>query len=311
MLAPTNDGKMMKWHRDHEDAKSMTRNPYFIDEPTGISFSGGRTSAYMLWKVLEAHDGVLPDCVKVVFANTGKEMPQTLDFVRDCQENWGVDIHWIELVGLDDISGQEGYRKNAKWNRVYARTTYESASRKGEPFNILLREMDAIPNVVARTCTITLKVRGIRQYLESLGYESPWTQLIGIRGDEQRRAVKLHNKRDEGMDCYLPLWLDGVTAKDVGDFWKSQLFDLQLPNNNGVTDWGNCDLCHLKGRSKRLSIIRERPDLADWWIDAEQRKGQQFRPDETSYKQMKIIATDQPSLFDFGDDETIPCFCGD
>jgi len=32
-------------------------NPYKITEPTCISFSGGRTSAYMLHKVLEAGGG--------------------------------------------------------------------------------------------------------------------------------------------------------------------------------------------------------------------------------------------------------------
>ena len=286
-------------------------NPYFIDEPTGISLSGGRTSAYMLWKVLEAHGGVLPDCAQVVFANTGKEMPQTLDFVRDIGEKWGVDVHWIELTGLNEITGQEGYRKNAKWQRIYSRVSYETASRGGEPFNILLNAMDAIPNVVARSCTVTLKVRGIRKYLESLGFESPWQEFIGIRGDEKRRAIKIHGKVDEGMECFLPMWIDGVTAGDVGEFWRNQDFDLQLPNNNGTTDWGNCDLCHLKAASKKLSIIRERPDLADWWAAAEERKGQFFRRDHPSYARMKVIASDQPSLFDFGDDETIPCFCGD
>ena len=56
-------------------------NPYVITEPTCISFSGGRTSAYMLYQVLQAHDGKMPDDGIVCFANTGKEEENTLKFV--------------------------------------------------------------------------------------------------------------------------------------------------------------------------------------------------------------------------------------
>ena len=41
--------------------KKNKNSIYYIDEPTCISFSGGRTSAFMLHKVLEAHDGDLPE----------------------------------------------------------------------------------------------------------------------------------------------------------------------------------------------------------------------------------------------------------
>lgn len=59
-------------------------NPYFITGPALISFSGGRTSGYMLRHILDAHDGTLPDDVVVTFANTGKEREETLRFVHDC-----------------------------------------------------------------------------------------------------------------------------------------------------------------------------------------------------------------------------------
>ena len=74
-------------------------NPYFIDEPAAVSFSGGRTSAYMLYKILEAHGGKLPDHIKCLFSNTGKELPETLDFVQACSDNWGVEIVWLEFQG--------------------------------------------------------------------------------------------------------------------------------------------------------------------------------------------------------------------
>ena len=56
-------------------------NPFKIIEPTVISFSGGRTSAYMLWRVLQAHDGKLPNEAIVMFANTGKEAEETLALI--------------------------------------------------------------------------------------------------------------------------------------------------------------------------------------------------------------------------------------
>ena len=45
-------------------------NPYLITEPTCVSFSGGRTSGFMLYQVLQAHNGKLPDEAIVCFANT-------------------------------------------------------------------------------------------------------------------------------------------------------------------------------------------------------------------------------------------------
>lgn len=51
-------------------------NPYLIEGPTLYSFSGGRTSAYLLKHCLDAHGGKLPDDHVVCFANTGKEVPE-------------------------------------------------------------------------------------------------------------------------------------------------------------------------------------------------------------------------------------------
>jgi len=287
------------------------RNPYFIDEPTAISFSGGRTSGFMLWKVLQAHGGTLPPMAKVVFANTGKEMPETLDFVRDCGEQWGVDIVWVE-------ARVRAARSDEKNKYVYETVIVDhaTASRKGEPFSQLIKARQYLPNPVARFCTSELKVRRIQDYLESIGMKDN-VQFVGIRFDEPRRAVKMHDKVNDGHECWCPLFADKITKENVSDFWNSQNFDLNLPNRGGVTDWGNCDLCYLKGASKKMSIIRERPELADWWANEEKNlygkagTGGSFRGDQPSYAQMKIIATDQGNLFDFENDESMSCFCGD
>ena len=277
-------------------------NPYFINEPAAISFSGGRTSAYMLYKILEAHDGKLPDDVVVTFANTGKEMPQTLDFVQACSDNWGVNVVWLEARVRAGDEGENMY--------VYETVVvdHKTASRNGEPFEQLISARSFLPNAIARFCTGELKVKRIADYLESAGIGRGSLNVVGIRYDEPRRAIKMHNKAVDGHPCYCPLYVDRQTKEDVYQFWQSSNFDLLLPNNGGVSDWGNCDLCFLKGYKLRLSLIRDRPDLADWWIGQEAKVGGKFRGDQVSYDRLKTIATDQGQLFDLTADETIPCF---
>ena len=72
------------------------RNPYRVPRPAVVSFSGGRTSGYMLKHVVDAYGGRLPDDIAVVFANTGMEHPATLDFVDRCAHAWDIHIHWVE-----------------------------------------------------------------------------------------------------------------------------------------------------------------------------------------------------------------------
>jgi hypothetical protein len=51
-------------------------NPYKIIEPTCISFSGGRTSGYMLYKVLEAGGGNCQAMQLFVLPTLAKKMRQ-------------------------------------------------------------------------------------------------------------------------------------------------------------------------------------------------------------------------------------------
>ena len=69
----------------------MSSNPYLLDLPAVVSFSGGRTSGFMLRHILDAHGGQPEDLV-VSFQNTGLEHPATYDFIKEVEDRWGVDI---------------------------------------------------------------------------------------------------------------------------------------------------------------------------------------------------------------------------
>jgi len=162
-------------------------NPYLTDGPTLISFSGGRTSAFMLYQILQAHSGELPPDTIVAFANTGKEREETLRFVHDCAKAWNVRVHWLEYkIG----SGNRAER--------YEVVGYNSASRAGEPFARLIKSKKYAPNSIARFCTEELKVNTIRHFLEQGQGWTSWTNIVGIRHDEGHRALKAYAKNAEG-----------------------------------------------------------------------------------------------------------------
>ena len=275
-------------------------DPFKILEPTCISFSGGRTSAYMLWRVLQSNGGKLPEDAIVCFANTGKEDEATLKFVHDCEVNWNVPIVWLEWAGY----------KDPKFNVV----NYETASRNGEPFEACIRYYKKLPNPAQRWCTGQLKIRTIHRYLRSLGWEHHETDnddFIGIRADEPRRAAKMPKHK-------VPLFTSGVTKEIVNEFWSKQPFDLELMIHRGESLLGNCDLCFLKSMDKKMNIAREHPEKTVWWAKMEelvteiipehQGAGNLFRTDHPSYSEIANFSKNQYQLFN---DESISCFCGD
>lgn len=79
---------------------------------------------------------------------------------------------------------------------------------------------------------------------------------------------------------------------------------------------GNCDLCFLKGAGQILSLIRERPERADWWVRMEgielssAPSGGKFRSDRASYAAMLEMAQKHGELFGF-DDPLDDCACTD
>lgn len=266
-------------------------SPFRVPGPALISFSGGRTSAYMLHEILRAYDGKLPNDVTVAFANTGKEREETLRFVHECGSRWGVEIAWLE------------------WRRGHSFVVvdFATAARAGEPFADLIDWKGMPPNWQARFCTTFLKIVPLQAYAASLDF-TDYQEVIGLRADEGHRLLKMLARNDaDGRKCVAPLSRAGVTVRDVAAFWRAQPFDLGLSPGEG-----NCDLCHLKGRGLRKALIRQRPDSATWWIKQEAKTGGFFDRRDL-YAELAAEVAQQPSfVFDFADEHDAECglLCG-
>lgn len=261
------------------------RDPFLIEGPACISFSGGRTSGYMLWRILQAHGGKLPDDVFTIFANTGEEHPATLDFVRDVAERWSVPIVWLEYVEHD--------KPRWRWRRV----SYETASRNGKPYDLMLeRRGDYLPNPVQRFCTQDLKLRPTHNYLRGLGWDE-WFNAVGFRADEPKRLAKLSIRHEETPEetRIAPLAAAGIGRRDVADFWRNNNFDLALPNIDGRNPWGNCVDCFLKDTNQLLSLYRSGHKPVRFMKREE--SGARFHKDRPGYARLYAFAMSHDELF--------------
>ena len=215
-----------------------------------ISFSGGRTSAFMTWWLLQNMKDKF-DMI-VVFANTGKEREETLCFVDECDKRFDLDLVWIEAV--------THYEKR---KGVSAKVVdFNSASRNGEPFEAFIKK-HGIPNIGAPKCSRELKACAIRAYARSIGWKRYYT-AIGIRADEKQR-INIGTMKKQRILYPLATWLN-ITKSDINFFWSKQEFHLQLKSYEG-----NCDLCWKKSLRKLMTIVSENPHLAEWWRTMEQR----------------------------------------
>ncbi len=291
-----------------------------------VAFSGGRTSALMLQLLLDGN--AARDSFTVLFCNTGKEKDETLDFVHQVETRWGVPVKWLEYTRVpatpeiaafypharskDTVLKQYEQGLTTHWFKV---CDYETARRRDEkntPFDELLSWAKVLPNLRNRMCSVQMKVRTMMRYLFSNGvYE--WTDHIGIRADEADRALEIRANCPSYRHTAFPLIDARITEPDVLGYWAAQDFDLRLESYQG-----NCDLCFLKKKWKRIKVAREEPEALEWWLAQERAfaakphitgDGKVFRKGQP-YEAIRIAA-EHPS-FDFGgDDPEIPCGCAD
>jgi hypothetical protein len=207
-----------------------------------ISFSGGETSAYMTWALLKERSR---SDTLVVFANTGQEREETLEFVRQCDEHFGFATVWVEAVQ------NFGERKSASFRVV----DFTSADRVGEVFENYIKKY-GIPNTDYPGCTRDLKLNAIKAYCRSVGWANgSYDTAVGIRADE----IDRQSLNAEANRIVYPLIKRGIRKPHINEWWTKQPFRLRLKGYQG-----NCRWCWKKSFRKHLTLIAETPDAYEF-----------------------------------------------
>ena len=194
------------------------------------------------------------DEVITVFANTGEENEETLEFVHQCDRAFGFNTVWLEAVVHPGRKGTT--------HRV---VNISTASRKGKPYEDHIKKY-GIPNKNFPHCTRELKLRPMQSYLRSIGWEPrTFATAIGIRADESSRRSPTHL---DNRVIYPLLDWQPTTKPDVNRFWQEQAFRLNLTGYQG-----NCKWCWKKSLRKLMTVMDETPTAFDFPERMEERYG--------------------------------------
>lgn len=207
-----------------------------------VSFSGGRTSAFMSHWMLENLSNKYE--LHFVFANTGLEHEKTLEFVDRCDREWGLNLTWIESITHSEKGKGQTYKK----------VSFETSARNGEPFESLIK-VEGLSGPGTPICTTRLKTRPMKKFKNSIDRSA--LMAIGIRVDEIDR-MSVNAKKE--MLIYPLISMRPTTKGEILHWFKNQSFDLNLPEH-----LGNCVTCWKKTDRKLFTIARDEPEAFDFF----------------------------------------------
>lgn len=266
-----------------------------------VSFSGGRTSAFMchLFK-----NEFSDQETEFVYTDTGAEHPKTYKFIREVNSNFNLDLVCLKAVVTPKMGESNGYEivsiDSLKWDLSVMKA---NSKKYGGFTNNRPYCTEKMKNIVSK------KYRQDTHKDENLLW-------LGIRYDEPKRLVGDHIQYEKsaykqlvaiGMEDYeiSDMFLDisenlsnldnhcyffieqktkdllikritlqhklgfkylaqisQATKQDILDWWNKQSFDLEIGEH-----LGNCVYCVKKSCLKLALAAKEEPDLFDEWSE--------------------------------------------
>lgn len=232
-----------------------------------------------------------------VYANTGLENDETLDFINKCDKYFDLGVNWIEAVV---------HENKGNTHRV---VSYETAFRVKDykhpdhPYHAHVRK-NGIPNQTYKQCSDRLKQIPIEHWKKVNGY-SGLKHALGMRADEHNRVLPANIRKAlsgfgvdveafissenrlsmlEGVDSdtlkiassydkkrkkfglVYPFyeWLN-IDKQDINDWWDDMPFNLALEEHEG-----NCQTCWKKSNNKLSLLAIEHPERFEamkWFED--------------------------------------------
>lgn len=260
-----------------------------------VSFSGGRTSAYMLHLIKNADQSS-----RFVFMDTGAEHPETYRFIRNIVENWNIELTCLRVMPVM-ISGV---------GSNYETIPYDQCQQDLIPWKRMLQKYGH-PYVGGAFCTDRMKTVPFTKYCEDYFGKGNYKAWIGIRYDEPARLW--------GDAAYQALMFTGTEPQQASEmFVKAIKVARQMSAEYAHEFIGNSiprvssafELC-----CDRVSFIinsnlnflaeiddSEKTDILGWWgeqsfdLDLQEHKGNCVFCIKKSLQKVALAAKDEPEM---------------
>ena len=203
-----------------------------------VSFSGGRTSAYLVHLMEQKRKNEGLD-VEYVFLDTGAEHPKTYEFVKACVKYFNIQLTVLKTVVMPEMGVGVGYEVCSLDSIGWDLTRFKSFVEKYSN-----------PCVTSPSCTDRLKTTPMLKYLKATYGKGNYINWLGIRIDEKRRL-----KQKPGIKYLAEISI--MEKNDILGWWEQMPFDLDINEH-----LGNCVFCFKKGTTKIAIAIKDEPLLA-------------------------------------------------
>ena len=260
-----------------------------------VSFSGGRTSAYLCKRMIDTYG---KDNVDFIYMDTGAEHSKTYDFIRNVNKEFGLDLICLRGDFTRPLGAGVGYSV----------VDINSIGPDLKPFKSMLSKY-GVPYTGGMFCTDRMKLKPFKKYCDDSYGKNNYETWLGIRADEPSRLVggknykiikqnlglddrsifnmfatficsgsynlhSTHFVRGESLEDKIFLNLNSYLLKKRGDenlrylaeisnfdkqdilgYWSRMPFDLDL------NEWsGNCEFCPKKSNLKLAASQRDSPE---------------------------------------------------
>lgn len=225
-----------------------------------VSFSGGRTSAYLCYLMKEKYG----DDVELCYQDTGAEHPKTYEFIRKVNKEFNLNLTCLRVKINPELGKGNSYDV----------VDINDIKPDLKPFKDIMSKYGTPYYPSGAFCSDFMKANPCDLYLNDKYGKGNWKLWLGIRIDEPKRLKNTQQaqielfeiekkKGGKGRSLGYMAEISDFEKQDVLDWWEGQPFNLEIQEPEG-----NCMFCIKKGINKVAYSARLNPDAASEFIKA-------------------------------------------